>query len=145
MSLVTYSNMNFREAIQSDLDYLADHSVSRGIQSKQPSAIEYLYTLEHEGVPLGVGGFRLINLTTAWCWVNLSDKMKHGHVIPTYRVIKEWIEMFTKEHGIKRLQAYVEVDFPEAIRMVEHLGFEQESIMKNFVGDKDAAMFVRII
>jgi len=136
--------MIFRETTQSDLDYLADHSVSRGIQSKQPSAIEYLYTLEHEGVPLGVGGFRLINLTTAWCWVDISEASR-GHMITCYRVIKDWIDLFVEEHGIKRLQAYVEPNFPEAIRMVEHLGFEQESIMKNFVGDKDAAMFVRII
>ncbi len=136
--------MNFRETTQEDLDYIADHSVSRGVQKQQPEQIDYMFTLEHEGVPLGIGGFRLINTTTAWCWVDLGcESGKHIRLV--YRLIKEWMDRFIKLHGIVRLQAYVEYDFPEAIRMVQHLGFNWESKMKNFIGDKDAAMYVRII
>ena len=136
--------MNFRETTQDDLDFVSNHSVSRGILKRQPKRIDFCYTLEHEGKPLGIGGFRLINETTAWCWVDMTDRAG-SHLIPAYRVVKEWMDIFVKEHGIKRLQAYVEMDFPEAIRMVQHLGFEKESIMKNFVGDKDVSMYVRII
>lgn len=136
--------MNFRETTQEDLEFVANHSVSRGILKRQPECIDYCYTLEHEGKPLGIGGFRLINLTTAWAWIDMTDRVG-GHLIPAYRVLKEWIEIFIKEHRIKRLQAYVEMDFPEAIRMVQHLGFEKESIMKNFIGDKDASMYVKVI
>jgi len=136
--------MHFRETTQADLDYVANHSVSRGIQKHCPEQVDYCYTLEHEGKPLGIGGFRLINVTTAWCWVDLTDRAG-SHIVVAYRTIKEWIDVFTKEHGIKRLQAYVECDFEEAIRMVKHLGFEKESIMKNFIGDKDSYMYVRII
>ena len=136
--------MNFRETTQEDLDYIANHSVSRGIQKKCPEQIDYCYTLEHEGVVLGVGGFRLINKTTAWCWVDLTDE-SGKHIRTCYRVIKEWIDTFVKEHEIKRLQAYVELDFIEAIRMARHLGFEKESIMINFIGDKDAYLFTRLI
>ncbi|MHC4891046.1 MAG: N-acetyltransferase [Planctomycetota bacterium] len=136
--------MEFRETIQEDLDFMADHSVSRGIAKYQPECIDYCYTLEHEGKPLGIGGFRLINKTTSWCWVDMSDSA--GKHIPTcYRVIKEWIDKFVEEHQLKRLQAYVECDFPEAIRMVQHLGFEWESNMENFMGDKDAFMYRRLI
>ena len=135
--------MEFRETIQEDLDFVANHSISRGILKRQPECIDYCFTLEHEGKPLGVGGFRLINLTTAWAWCDLTDCVG-SHIIPAYRVVKEWIDIFVKEHGIKRLQAYVEMDFPEAIRMVQHLGFEKESIMKNFVGDKDVSMYVKL-
>ncbi len=136
--------MEFRETTQEDLDFVANHSVSRGILKRQPECIDYCYTLEHEGKPLGIGGFRLINETTAWAWVDITD-CAGGHIIPAYRVLKDWIDIFVKEHGIKRLQAYIEMDFPEAIRMVQHLGFEKESIMRSFVGDKDASMYVRII
>ena len=136
--------MKFRETTQEDLDFVANHSVSRGILKRQPERIDYCYTLEHEGEPLGIGGFRLINLTTAWCWLDMTDRAG-SHIIPAYRVIKERIDIFVKEHGIKRLQAYVELDFPEAIRMVQHLGFEKESIMKSFVGDKDASLYARIL
>lgn len=136
--------MEFRTTTQEDLDFVANHSVSRGILKRQPECIDFCYTLEHEGEPLGIGGFRLINETTAWCWIDMTDRVG-SHLIPAYRVVKEWMNIFVKEHGIKRLQAYVEMDFPEAIRMVQHLGFEKESIMRNFVGDKDVSMYVRII
>lgn len=136
--------MNFRETTQEDIDFVAENSVSRGIAKQQPERIEYCYTLEHEGKPLGIGGFRLINLTTAWCFVDLSH-LSGKHIIQTYRTIKEWIDIFAKEHKLRRLQAYIECDYPEAIRLVEHLGFEWESTMPNFVGDKPAYMYVRII
>lgn len=136
--------MEFRETTAEDLEYLADHSVSRGIQSKCPEQIDYCYTLEHEGKPLCVGGFKLINVTTAWSWIEISDAAGN-HVIPMYRVIREYIDVFVKEHNIIRAQAYVECDFPEAERMVVHLGFEKESIMKKFMGDKDAYMFAKLL
>ena len=135
--------MEFRKTTQEDLDFVANHSVSRRILKRQPECIDYCFTLEHEGKPLGIGGFRLINLTTAWCWLDMTDRAG-SHIIPAYRVVNEWMDIFVKEHGIKRLQAYVEMDFPEAICMIQHLGFEKESIMKNFIGDKDASLYARI-
>ncbi len=136
--------MEIRETTQADLDFLADHSVSRGVQKLCPEQLSYIYTLEHEGEPLGVGGFRLINKSTSWCWVDIS-KRAGQNMIYGYRVIRDKIEEFCKEHNLRRLQSYVECDFKRAIRMVEHLGFERESTMKNFVGDKDAYLYVKII
>ena len=136
--------MNFRETTEKDLEYMADHSVSRGIQKRQPEQLEYMFTLEHESEILGTGGFRLINSTTSWCWLDMSDKSKK-HIRTCYRVIKEWIDIFVKTHGLKRLQAYIEPDFEESIRMVIHLGFEYEFTMRNFIEDKDALMYIRII
>lgn len=136
--------MEFRESTKEDLEFAADHSISRGIQKHCPEQIDYCYTLEHEGVPLMVGGFRLINPTTAWCWVDMTDR-SGSYLVSSYRVIRDWIDTFVKDHEIKRLQAYVECDFDEAVRMVKHLGFEKESIMKNFMDDKDAYMYVRIL
>ena len=65
--------MNFRETTQEDLDFVANHSVSRGILKRQPECIDFRYTLEREGKPLGIGGFRFINTTTAWCWLDMTD------------------------------------------------------------------------
>lgn len=136
--------MNFRETTKEDLEFVADNSVSRGVLKRQPECIDFCYTLEHEGKVLGIGGFRLINLTTAWCWFDLTH-LASEHIIVVYRTIKEWTEIFVKEHNLKRLQAYVECDFEEAIRTAGHLGFKQESVMKSFMGDKDAYLFVRIL
>ena len=137
--------MEFRETIREDISYMADHSISRRDQKPCPERINYCYTLEHEGIPLIVGGFSLINATTAWCSFDLSDEAG-GHLIEVYRAIKEWGDIFVKEHGIRRLQCFVEVDFPEAIRVVERCGFvkEFEKPMKNFIDDKDAYLYVRL-
>jgi RimJ/RimL family protein N-acetyltransferase len=61
-----------------------------------------------------------------------------------YRVIRDWIDNFTEEHNLTRVQATVECDFTEAITMVRHLGFRKESIMKRYVNNKDAFMFVKL-
>lgn len=134
--------MNFRELKQEDIEAVKDDSISRGILSKQPEVIDFSYALEHEGKILGIGGIRLINLTTAWCWLDFTHYAGE-HIITVYRVIKEWTEILVKDKGIKRLQAYIEMDFPEAIRIVEHLGFYRESTMPKFVGNKSAYLYVK--
>jgi len=135
--------MIFREMTKKDVEFMKDHSASRGILNKQPKITDFCYTLEHEGKVLGIGGIRLITLTTAWCWVDISDCAK-GHIIVGYRTIKEWLNKLVEEKGIKRLQAYIEPDFPEALRMIKHLGFRYESTMKNFLPDGDAYLYSRI-
>ena len=132
--------MIFRESTQADLDFMADHSIKGGM--KQFKFIDYVYTLEHDDIPLGIGGFRMIVPTTAWCWVDLSDKALE-HLRDSYRTIKEWIETFANTHQIIRLQAFVR-DTPEDRRLVRHLGFIEESRMEKFYGDEDALLYVRI-
>lgn len=134
--------MEFREVRQSDIDYMIENSINKDL--KQLRAVDYIYTLEHEGIPLLVGGFRLINDTTAWCWADISHEASK-HTTMMYRVIKEWIDKFTKEHNIKRLQAAIRCSNPEARRMVKHLGFQQESVMPYFFGDESGYMYRKII
>ena len=132
--------MIFRESTQADLDFMADHSIKGGM--KQFKFIDYVYTLEHDDIPLGIGGFRLIVPTTAWCWVDLSDgAIEHLRIF--YRTMMEWIETFANTHQIIRLQAFVK-DTPEDRRLVRHLGFTEESRMEKFYGDEDALLYVRI-
>lgn len=134
--------MEFGELTQTDIDAVKDNSISRGILSKQPQEIDFSYALRHEGKVLVIGGFRLINTATAWGWLDLTHHAGE-HIIKVYRAIKEWTEIFCRDKGIKRLQCYVEIDFEEAKRTVEHLGFRYESTMANFVDNKPAYMFVR--
>ena len=94
--------MKFREATKEDFDFVADHSVSRG--KVHPDKISFLYALEHDGLPLGMGGFQLMNYDTAWCWVDLTD-LAGGHIRTVYRVLKEWIEKFMQDQSLTRLQA----------------------------------------
>ncbi|MBN2591588.1 MAG: GNAT family N-acetyltransferase [Sedimentisphaerales bacterium] len=127
-----------------DYEYLKDHSASRGIFKNTPEKVDYSYSLEHEGTLLGSGGFQLINTTTAWCWLDLTIHAKN-YMTEVYRLIKEWIEIFVKDKEVKRLQAYVDPEFPEAIKTVEHLGFKYECDMELFYGDRNAYLYKRLI
>ena len=134
--------MKFRDVAQSDIDYMVENSINGNL--KQLRSVDHIYTLEHEGIPLLVGGFRLITDTTAWCWTDISHE-SGKHIKTMYRTIKEWIDIFVRTHNIKRLQACIRVNSPEAIRMVEHLGFRLESSMPKFFGDSDGFLYVRLI
>lgn len=136
--------MEFRQTTQNDLDYMVNHSINQRVDRKKLDQIDYTYTLEHNGVPFMVGGFRMVTATVAWCWVDLSDESRK-HIIPLYRVIKEWITIFAKNHNIKRLQAFVRTNYTEGIRLIEHLGFEKESTMEKFFGNDDAFMYKRLL
>lgn len=135
--------MNFRIATDSDYEYMATHSINQKVDRKLMECIDYVYTLEHESDILGIGGFRMITPTTCWCWVDLSD-LGVEKILTTYRVISEWIDSFVSKKGIKRLQAFVRKD-DNNIRLVEHLGFTRESVMKNFFDEEDGLMFARVL
>ena len=136
--------MNFRLATQEDLDYMADHSINQRVDRKMSEAIDYIYTLENEESPVGVGGFRMVTPTTAWCWIDLSPAISDNLIIG-YRAVRDWIDGFVGQMGIKRLQAFVRSDEPKHIRLVEHLGFEKESLMVGFYDNGDAFMYRKLI
>ncbi len=134
--------MKLRETTSEDLIYVAEHTVSRGC-SAPPEKVDFIYTLVHDSKILGAGGLKLINPTTAWCWVDITDEAQ-GYMTLGYRVIKEWLDELIETHKLKRLMAAIETDFEEAIRMVEHLGFERESTMPYWRNDNSAYLYVRI-
>lgn len=135
--------MKIREGTPFDIEAIRDKSISRGIMKQQEGKGDFIYTLEHQGLILGVGGIRMINDVSAWGWVTISEDAK-VHIIPCYRILKEYMELIVKEMGIIRLQAYVDPDFPEAIRMIQHLGFEKESVLENFLPNGNAFLYKRI-
>lgn len=135
--------MKLRDATQQDLTTVAGRSVSRGCFGEMPTVIDYVYALEHDGELLGVGGIKMMNATTAWAWVDMTD-LALKHKIVAYQTIRDWMDRLVKLNGIRRLMAAVDTEFEEGIRMAEHLGFERESLMLKWSGDKPAHMYVRI-
>jgi hypothetical protein len=96
--------MNFRIGTAEDLELMATLSINKKCDRKLQEVIDHFYTLEHNGEILGVGGFRMIVPTCAWCWVDFSEYGVH-HIRETYRVTKEWIDGWVGKMKIKRLQA----------------------------------------
>ena len=135
--------MLFRRAIQADLDYVGEHSVSMGCFGEMPEQIDFVYTLEHEGKPLGIGGIKLLNLTTAWCWMDLTEEALNRKKT-VYRVVRDWLDILVEDMKLTRLMAAIRTDFEEAIRTVEHLGFYQEAVMKRYFDGNDAYLYARV-
>ena len=134
--------MLFREATKEDLEYVARYSVSRG-NKEYPDTIDYIYTLENQGVVLGVGGFKLLNENTAWVWLDFTPEAR-VQIRIVYHVIVEWMQIFVKNHGLRLLMAAVRPLFTEAIMTIEHLGFHKEATMPNFFGDQSAHLYLRL-
>ena len=135
--------MNFRSAEISDFEYMAENSINKRVDRNPRENSHFIYTLENNGVPIMLGGFMFITPATAWCWIDISSEFDKNKII-AYRTIKEWMGLFAKDHNIARLQAFVRCDFPEANRLMHHLGFEIESTMEKFFGTEDAYMYRKI-
>ena len=133
--------MNFRISKLEDFEYMAQHSTNK-TERKRIDRVDYDYTLEHEGRVLGMGGFSMILPETYWCWIDLTPEAE-DHILTTYRVTKEWINQFADKMEIKRLQAFVRND-ERHIRLVNHLGFQREFLMKNFYANEDAYMYRKL-
>ena len=52
--------------------------------------------------------------------------------LETPRFAKQLLELYVARFGYERLQAVVNPDWPEAVRFIELLGFEKETLMKKY-------------
>ena len=52
-----------------------------------------------------------------------------------YRATRKLLTKILAEHPYRRVQATVRVDVPQAIKMIERLGFKYESILHNYAID----------
>jgi hypothetical protein len=134
--------MNFRAMTQQDLDFTAEHSINRGVLKNQPKETDLAYTLEHEGNVLIVGGFKLINHTSALCWLSMTC-FAGDHIIMVFRTIKEWIEILCKEKGIQCLMAFVDAGFEAGETTVRHLGFEKQCRIRNYSDTGPADLWIK--
>jgi hypothetical protein len=101
-----------------------------------------VFALEHDGSVLCVGGFKMLLPGCICIWCDLSAKGRE-HLIFVYRSIKEWIGKLIDTYNLHRVMAWVHCEYDEGKRLVEHLGFSVESVMKNFFGPgKDALLYV---
>ena len=145
MSLDTYSKMELRDLVESDLDYCKSHDISRNKFTDPDERVDFAWTLEHEGQILGIGGIQKITDCCAWAWISMTpDALKH---IPTiFRTLREYTVQVCQSVGITRLQAWSVIGFEESRRLLEHLDFEKEGKpMQDFVDGKPAQLYVRFI
>ena len=135
--------MDIRNATEADFKAMGERSVSRGCLGQVPETTDFVYALEHDGELLAVGGIKQMNPTCAWAWIDLAAQALENRVA-LFRLIRDYLDVLMQDKGLTRLMAAIEDDFPEAVRMAQHLGFVKESRMENWTGDKAAFMYVRL-
>ena len=135
-------DINLRPATGTDLVAVAQSSTSRGIVAC-PDETEWTWAIEKDGQILAVGGAKRVTEATAWCWLDLAEAAQ-ANIKEVWRTIQHWVNNIMAETGLTRLMAAVRVDFDEAIRTVEHLGFHCESTMERFFGEQSAFLFVKL-
>lgn len=132
--------MKLRDATPDDLAYVSERSISRGVK-EHPQSIDLVYALEDDaGAVLVVGGMKLIAPGVGWAWLDFTDSVR-VHKYSVIRVVRDWLLTMMRTQGLHRVMASVREDFPEAISLVEHLGFKAESTMWRFFGDADGLMY----
>lgn len=88
-------------------------------------------TVTFDGEPVCSAGIVLIGWGRGEAWALLST-LFYKHVRACYRMIKNRLSGMVKEHGLVRVQTLVAPEFTEGARLVEHLGFDQEGLLKKY-------------
>jgi hypothetical protein len=127
---------------QSDLDFVAEHGIHKGVLKNQPDCIDYSYCLEHEGKVLVIGGMKLINSTCAIGWIALTV-WAGDHIIEVFRCVKTWLSDMAQTIGLTCVMAFVEAGFEEGERTVEHLGFTLKCRIPNYKGEIPADLYIK--
>ncbi len=125
---------------------LADGIMECGITTTGNEALE---TLSHEREANGRGYSYFIDGHIAGCaglellwpgvgdlWLMLGSNAKEKP-ITTVRNVRKYLHVFIEENGLWRVQTTGRVDFPEANRLIEMLGFKRHTdVLEKYGPDK---------
>ena len=85
----------------------------------------------------------LITAQTAWVWVDLTI-FALNNIREVVENMRQWLDMQVKALQLSRLQTWADPDWPEAIRLLEHLGFVEDYRPDDFLGfGRPAIIFVK--
>jgi len=136
--------MLLRNATTADFEFVAEHSAFKNYYTKEPERLFYSVALEQDGNVIAVGGLMLITKHTAWAWCEITTFVEN-HKIELVRTMRDWLDVTVSELQLSRLQAWVDPERPEAVKLIKHLGFVEEFSMKDFLGlDKNVSLFIKL-
>lgn len=142
--------MIFRKAIQEDLDYVRANPFEGAIKNypymEVPS--EHCYTAVFEGEIVGVGGLEIHWEGVAEVWLILTANCKKDGFcgVIALTAIKDKMDELIKTNNIRRAQATVRTEFPQAIKMIEFFDFQREGLLREYCPDKsDAYRYAKIL
>lgn len=142
--------MIFRKATQEDLDFVRENPFEGMLKDYPHLQIpdkNCITAIWGEKI-VGIGGLMIYWNGRGRLWLMMTaDCKKDGlNGVIALSTIREKIEELIIGNNLWRVEATIECNFTQAIKMIEFLGFKRESKMKYFLPDKsDAYMYVRIL
>jgi L-amino acid N-acyltransferase YncA len=131
--------MKIRMATAEDIQDVLSRTTSR-VMKEAPAEWDLLFTCELDSGPIAaVGGFRFLTAHSAVGWYSLTPE---GHAAPKelLRAAKAWLSEVAKTYGLRVVFGFVDADYPEAIRFVEHLGYKRVCKIPNMREDGKVAI-----
>lgn len=138
--------MNMRTMQASEVPALYAQTIEqgKGWGAEMPAQVEYMYVLEDEGQVLAIGGFHLHNLYAATASFGLTEA-GNKKIVFIIRLLRDWLAQWMSQQGLRRIQAIINPEFAEAVRLAEHLGFVREGSLPGYLGARPADMWARVI
>lgn len=141
--------MEIRPSTQIDIDHVQAHPYDATVKGYPVihAPNENCWTYLVEGNIWAVGGYVVLFEGVGEIWVILiEDFLSIVSATTAIRTIRNQVAGFILEGNLRRIQARVRVDFPEAIKMIESLGFKREGLLKEYAPDKkDMYIYGRVI
>lgn len=142
--------MIFRASTQEDLDFVKSCPFEGAVKNYPylECPDDNTITAIFNNKIVAVAGVMLRWEGVGLFWLILTDTCKKEGCfgILAISAIKTKCEELIEKNKLWRAEATIRPDFPEAIKMVEFLGFEYEGTMKKYFPDKsDAFLYSHII
>lgn len=124
-----------RDATQADLDYCRENALNDSGKNYSNYPLSgWAKTVIINGEIVGVGGVIQYWTGVGEAWFQLS-KFAGEHKIESIRCIRRLMEQAFEELELWRIQTTEREDFPQTMKMAEHLGFKKEGLMINYAPD----------
>jgi RimJ/RimL family protein N-acetyltransferase len=137
--------IKLRPAKQEDVEYLRTVALEGGMKTYPPVTVEQpAYTGYVNDKPIGCGGVVILWDGVGEVWLIVSREVE-SHKVQAVKVLKRMCEIILLKHELRRIQAIIRTDFPQAVKLVESLGFEREGTLRNYCPDgQDSYMYARL-
>lgn len=141
--------MEFRQATQEDLAFVRQNPFEGAVKNYPYMEIpnENTYTVIYESAIVAVGGLQVRWEGVGLLWLMLTAECKKDgiHGVRALYAIKDKMDELIEKNGIWRAEANIRTDFPQAIKMIEYLGFQREGLMRQHCPDKgDSYLYSKV-
>ena len=129
-----------RAFIRSDLSKFDPHDENVKSYMHEVKESDHAWTIMRENVPVCIWGYCIVWEGRHHFWA-LMSKESARCMLNIIKIGQEKLDQMR----VRRMEATVSCDFPQAIKFIERLGFTREGRLAKFFNDgNDAYMYARV-